>query len=257
MARLSLAKELVDTEGAIDTTAEVLASPLIQNLRQQEVQLRAQIAELSATLLPSHPRMRTSQANLQDLRLQIGREVAKLIRSMENEAHIANERVRTLSDRVGRLKGRVARLGQQEVELRALEREAAANRTLLEQFLGRYEAASARASADGAVANATIVSRAPVPTSPAAPNRKSAMILAIIGSAFGQLPLSSLLKPWHRASAQPSRSNAKPACRFWEPCQPSPDQNHLPGSPPIRSATHMGISQKHCAAFNPTSYWRE
>ena len=70
MARLSLAKELVDTEGAIDTTAEVLASPLIQNLRQQEVQLRAQIAELSATLLPSHPRMRTSQANLQDLRLQ-------------------------------------------------------------------------------------------------------------------------------------------------------------------------------------------
>ncbi len=213
MARLSLAKELVDTEGAIDTTAEVLASPLIQNLRQQEVQLRAQIAELSATLLPSHPRMRTSQANLQDLRLQIGREVAKLIRSMENEAHIANERVRTLSDRVGRLKGRVARLGQQEVELRALEREAAANRTLLEQFLGRYEAASARASADGAVANATIVSRAPVPTSPAAPNRKSAMILAIIGSAFGAIALVFLIEamaPGFRTAEQVERQTGMP-----------------------------------------------
>jgi len=213
MARLSLAKELVDTEGAIDTTAEVLASPLIQNLRQQEVQLRALIAELSATLLPSHPRMRTSQANLQDLRLQIGREVAKLIRSMENEAHISNERVRSLSDRVGRLKGRMARLGQQEVELRALEREAVANRTLLEQFLGRYEAASARAFADGSVANASIVSRATVPNSPAAPNRKSAMLLAIIGSAFGAIALVFLIEamaPGFRTADQIERQTGMP-----------------------------------------------
>ncbi|HBM89771.1 MAG TPA: hypothetical protein DD437_14595, partial [Rhodobiaceae bacterium] len=171
------------------------------------------IAEMSATLLPSHPRMRTSQANLQDLRLQIGREVAKLIRSMENEAHISNERVRTLSERVGRLKGRMARLGQQEVELRALEREAVANRTLLEQFLGRYEAASARASADGSVANATIVSRAPVPTSPAAPNRKSAMILAIIGSAFGAVALVFLIEamaPGFRTAEQIERQTGMP-----------------------------------------------
>lgn len=213
MARLSLATELVETEGAIDTTTEVLASPLIQNLRQQEVQLRAQIAELSATLLPSHPRMRTSQANLQDLRLQIGREVAKLIRSMENEAHIANERVRTLSARVGRLKGRMARLGQQEVELRALEREAVANRTLLEQFLGRYEAASARASADGSVANASIVSRATVPNSAAAPNRKSAMVLAIIGSAIGAIALVFLIEamaPGFRTAEQIERQTGMP-----------------------------------------------
>ncbi len=134
IARLRLAKDLVDSEGAIDTTAVVLQSPLIQNLRQQEVQLRAQIAEMSTTLLPSHPRMQTTQANLRDLRLQIGREITKLIRSLENEAHIATERVRTMTRSVDQLKVRMGQLGQQEVELRALEREAVATGRCLNSF---------------------------------------------------------------------------------------------------------------------------
>lgn len=213
IARLKLAKELVDNEGAIDTTAVVLQSPLIQSLRQQEVQLRAQIAELSATLLPSHPRLRTAQANLQDLRLQIGREIAKLIRSLENEAQIATDGVRAITARVNQLKSRMGQLGQQEVELRALEREAVANRTLLEQFLGRYEAASARATADASSANATIIARANVPSSPAAPNRKSGLVLAAIGSAFGALALVFLfeaLAPGFRTAEQVERQTGMP-----------------------------------------------
>ncbi|MEQ9519006.1 MAG: polysaccharide biosynthesis tyrosine autokinase [Parvibaculum sp.] len=213
MARLSLARELVANEGAIDSTIEVLQSPLIQNLRQQEVQLRAQIAEFSATLLPSHPRMKTSEANLADLRLQIGREVAKLIRSLQNEAHIANERIRVMRDRVNRVKSKMSRLGQQEVELRALEREAAANRTLLEQFLGRYEAASARAVADTAAANATIVSKGVIPAKPAAPNKKAAFVLAIIGAAFGSLAIVFLMEalaPGFRTPEQVERQTGMP-----------------------------------------------
>ncbi|PCJ71391.1 MAG: hypothetical protein COA62_01970 [Rhodobiaceae bacterium] len=213
IARLRLAKELVDSEGAIDTTAVVLQSPLIQNLRQQEVQLRAQIAEMSTTLLPSHPRVGTAEANLRDLRLQIGREIGKLIRSLENEAHIATERVRTMTRRFTQLKTRMGRLGQQEVELRALEREAAANRTLLEQFLGRYEAAIARAAVDAQVANATIISRATIPTNPSAPNRKSGLVLAIIGSAFGALALVFLLEamsPGFRTAEQVERQTGMP-----------------------------------------------
>lgn len=213
IARLKLAKELVDSEGAIDTTNVVLQSPLIQNLRQQEVQLRAQIAEMSATMLPSHPRLQTAQANLQDLRLQIGREIAKLIRSLENEAHIATEGVRSISARVNVLKQRMGQLGQQEVELRALEREAAANRTLLEQFLARYEAASARAAVDIATSNASIISRANIPTSPAAPNRKAGLVLAAIGSAFGALALVFLFEamaPGFRTAEQVERQTGMP-----------------------------------------------
>lgn len=212
-ARLSLARELVANEGAIDSTLEVLQSPLIQNLRQQEVALRAQIAEQAATLLPSHPRMKTSEANLADLRLQIGREVAKLIRSLENEAHVANERIRVMRDKVNRLKSRMSRLGQQEVELRALEREAAANRTLLEQFLGRYEAASARAAADAAAANATIVTKSVIPANPASPNKKAAFVLAVVGAAFGSLAIVFLMEalaPGFRTPEQVERQTGMP-----------------------------------------------
>ena len=213
VARLSLARELVANEGAIDSTLEVLQSPLIQNLRQQEVQLRAQIAEFSATLLPSHPRMKTAEANLADLRLQIGREVAKLIRSLENEAHIANERIRVMRERVNKLKTRMSRLGQQEVELRALEREAAANRTLLEQFLARYEAASARAAADAAAANATIVTKSVIPAKPASPNTQAAFVLAFVGAAFGSLAIVFLIEalaPGFRTPEQVERQTGMP-----------------------------------------------
>lgn len=212
-ARLELAGQLVEDEDAIDTTAEVLQSGLIQNLRQQEVSLKAQIAEMSATLLPTHPRVQTAQANLHDLRLQIGREVAKVIRGLENEAQIANQRVRSLQANVNDLKRRMTRLGQQEVELRALEREAAANRTLLEQFLARYEAANASAAADAAVANAIIISRATVPTRPSAPNKKSGLVLAVIGSAFGALAVVFLLEamaPGFRTPEQIERQTGMP-----------------------------------------------
>ena len=175
--------------------------------------MRAQIAEFSATLLPSHPRMKTAEANLADLRLQIGREVAKLIRSLENEAHIANERIRVMRERVNKLKTRMSRLGQQEVELRALEREAAANRTLLEQFLARYEAASARAAADAAAANATIVTKSVIPAKPASPNTQAAFVLAFVGAAFGSLAIVFLIEalaPGFRTPEQVERQTGMP-----------------------------------------------
>ena len=157
--------------------------------------------------------MKTAEANLADLRLQIGREVAKLIRSLENEAHIANERIRVMRERVNKLKTRMSRLGQQEVELRALEREAAANRTLLEQFLARYEAASARAAADAAAANATIVTKSVIPAKPASPNTQAAFVLAFVGAAFGSLAIVFLIEalaPGFRTPEQVERQTGMP-----------------------------------------------
>ncbi|MDO8840277.1 MAG: polysaccharide biosynthesis tyrosine autokinase [Parvibaculum sp.] len=181
-AKLSNARNLVASGNAVNSAAEVLQSPLIQNLRQQEVALRAQIAQMSETLLPTHPRMLESQANLADLETQIEKEVYKVIEALENEARVVNARVAAVRENLNRAQRRTAQLNQDDVKLRALQREADTNRALLESFLRRYEEAKARAEADTQSANARIVSRAQQPTEPTSPRTGPTLML---GAAAG------------------------------------------------------------------------
>ena len=57
--------------GNAESLPDVQKSPLIQNLVQQRVRLQRQLSELSATLLPAHPRMRQIRADLDGLERQI------------------------------------------------------------------------------------------------------------------------------------------------------------------------------------------
>ena len=63
--------------GSADALPDVQKSPLIQNLVQQRVRLERQISELSASLLPGHPRMRQLQGDLGGLKVQLTGEIAK------------------------------------------------------------------------------------------------------------------------------------------------------------------------------------
>ena len=57
-ARAELVATILAEGGPIDASEEVLNSQLIQRLRERQGALSAQIAELSTTLLPTHPRIR-------------------------------------------------------------------------------------------------------------------------------------------------------------------------------------------------------
>ncbi len=94
--------------------------------------MRAQIAQMSETLLPSHPRVQEAEANLADLQVQIEKEVHKVIEALENEARVATARVNSLRASLNRLQRRMGQLNQDEVKLRALQRDADTNRALLE-----------------------------------------------------------------------------------------------------------------------------
>jgi len=179
-AKLGNARELLASGNAVNSAAEVLQSPLIQNLRQQEVALRAQIAQMSETMLPTHPRLQEEQANLADLERQIEKEVLKVIEALKNEARVANARVNSLRASLNRLQRRMGELNQDEVKLRAFQRDADSNRALLESFLLRYQQATARAEADAQAANARIVSRAQQPVEATFPRMSSALTFATV-----------------------------------------------------------------------------
>lgn len=181
-ARLDSARGLMNSPAGVETSSEVLDSSLIQQLRGEEVTLQRRMTELSADLLPQHPDMIAAQAELDDLRRAIGAEVGKVVRRLENEVRVATARERSLRGSISRLKKDVGKEKQRESELQSLEREAAANRGLLESFLLRASEAGARDDRSIQRPEARIISRAETPQSPSFPQKGPIIMLAFMAS---------------------------------------------------------------------------
>lgn len=162
--------------------SEVLNSELIRRLSEQRVTLRAQLAEQSSTLLDGHPRIKELKAQIADLDKQIREEAGKLSRSLENDARIAEARVENLSANLDQLKRQATSTNGQDVQLRALDREAKAERDLLESYLAKYREATARESIDAAPADGRIISRAIVSNTPNYPKKLPIVLIATLAT---------------------------------------------------------------------------
>ena len=180
-SRSRLIRNMLETGRPLEAS-EILNSELIRRLSEQRVTLRAQLAEQSATLLEQHPRMRELRAQIGDLENQIRAETEKVVRSLESNARIAGARLETLSASLAQLKLQAAATSDQDVELRALEREAKAQRDLLESYLAKYREASARDSLEAAPPEARIISRAVVTNTPSYPKKLPVVFLVGLGT---------------------------------------------------------------------------
>lgn len=180
-SRARLIKEMLQSGKPIEAS-EVVNSELMRRLSEQRVTLRAQLAEQSSTLLGNHPRIKELKAQLGDLDGQIRDEAAKISRSLENDARIAGGRVDGLTTSLEQLKKQATSTNGQDVQLRALEREAKAQRDLLETYLGKYREASTRESIDSAPAEGRIISRAIVSNTPAYPKKLPIVLIATLAT---------------------------------------------------------------------------
>ncbi|MCC0052845.1 MAG: hypothetical protein H6884_02165 [Rhodobiaceae bacterium] len=180
-ARARMIRELLDSGRSFEAR-EVFDSGLIQRLQEERVRLGAQIAELSSTLLPGHPRMRELNAQLTDLDRQMRKEVEKIARGLENDAAVAAAREQQLQKNIDALKSTVAVANESEVQLRALERDAKSQRDLLSTYLARYREAAARNDNQLAPAEARVVSPATVPLEPYFPSKTRIPLMAAIAA---------------------------------------------------------------------------
>jgi hypothetical protein len=160
--------------------SEVLNSELTRRLSEQRVTLRAQLAEQSSTLLDNHPRIKELKAQLADLDRQLREEASKVSRSLDNDSRIASGRVEGLSSSLEQLKKQATSTNGQDVQLRALEREAKAQRDLLESYLAKYREANTRENIDAGPADGRIISRATVSNTPAYPKKLPIVLIATL-----------------------------------------------------------------------------
>lgn len=195
-----------------DTLDAITRSESVQRLRAAESQVQAQISDLSTTLLDGHPQMKSLRAQLAGLREQIRSEALKVAAGLENEAAVARERETQLIAQMNGVKADTARAGEDEVGLKSLEREAAAQRQLLETYLARYREASSRLDKDSSPADARVISRAVPPQEPSFPkilpmtivSALATFILSCVVVMLMELFSGRALRP---ASGVPAREN--------------------------------------------------
>jgi tyrosine-protein kinase Etk/Wzc len=180
-SKARLIREMLQSGKPIEAS-EILNSELTRRLSEQRVTLRAQLAEQSSTLLDNHPRIKELKAQLADIDRQIREEASKLSRSFENDSRIAAGRVESLSASLEASKKQATSTNGQDVQLRALEREAKSQRDLLESYLAKYREATARENIDAAPADGRIISRALVSNTPAFPKKLPIVLIATLAT---------------------------------------------------------------------------
>lgn len=163
----------------ISSLPDVMQSGIMVQLNERRGALTAEIANLSTTLMDGHPRIQGLRAQLADLDRQIRQEGSTILKSLDNEVTTARSREQEQSRELNRLKAQAAEAGSQEVELRALEREATAQRDLLQTYLARFRENSSVTGRGNQSADARIFSRASVAGEPYFPK-----ILPMVSMSF-------------------------------------------------------------------------
>ena len=161
---------------------QVLDSSLIQRFREQELELERKEAELGQSLGARHPAMIQLQAERERFRQKLQAEIGKIVQRAENEVVVARGREAALQRDLAAVKGDMVQSNQASIGLRALEREADANKLLLEQFLASFMQASAQEDMRAQLPDARVVSPAAMPDKPSYPRKVFVVMIAFLGS---------------------------------------------------------------------------
>lgn len=199
-SRLARLKQAAAT-GHLDTAPDVLASPLIQRLGEQQTIVARAVADLSARYGEKHPRLIEARAELAGLQAELRREADKIAAGLANQAAAMRARENALTRALSDLETKRTGEGQAGLRLIELDRRVAAARGLYESFLARYQEAAGQVGVQQA--DGTIVSPAALPARPSFPRK--GLTLAVVGlvATFLTLVLVYALEHLNRALRLP------------------------------------------------------
>jgi succinoglycan biosynthesis transport protein ExoP len=207
LSRAALIRGLIERNQPIESVADVRDSVVIQRLSEEKARLQGEQAQRSATLLANHPSIRALNAQIAELNNQIRIEGGRVAAALEAEAQIESDIEASLQADLARAKSTASVATRDTVTLDSLEREAKAQRDLLEAYLLRFNEASSRVDTNSALPDVRVVSEAAPAAIPSSP--KTSLIMLAVGLvafavqvgavAFGELMSGRALAPVSRA----------------------------------------------------------
>ncbi len=181
-ARHAIVADILEQGNDLGSLSEVLASPTVEALREQQAELIRKRGELMPQLGFRHPTMVNLQAEIRVLKTQIHQEIGRIVTSLENEVKVASSRVLSLEKSLDALDREAVLSSTAKIELNELERETHANRTLYESLLEGSKKSIVAAESGSLEAIGRKISTATVPDSPSEPQLKLILMVALVGS---------------------------------------------------------------------------
>jgi polysaccharide biosynthesis transport protein len=164
--------------GGTASAPEVVASPMVQQLRSEEAQLGSRVASLSESLADNNPTLQAARAALAQVRRQLGAATSDVVTSSRKEMVSAQARVDSLQHQIIELQKQVASESHASVQLKQLQSEANAARNIYQDFVGRLEQTSSQAGLQESEADQIAAAQAPI--GPSGPKRTQYSALAVL-----------------------------------------------------------------------------
>ena len=183
-ARYDLLKRIEARGGNISSLPDALNSTTITALRQQDADVSRREADLVARYGDKHPLVVNVRAERRDVQRGIGEETRRLAANVKNEYDLAVAREEAVSRTFREVTGQTDLDNTKAISLRELERTAAVNKSLFEDFLQRARVTEEQSTFEAR--DARIITPALAPASPSAPRRGQVLLIsAFIGLMAG------------------------------------------------------------------------
>ena len=185
---------VAEAAGNPDTTQRnaqetVATSPLLDKLREQQADLKIQMAQLNVQFGPAYPKVAQLRNQLQEVDAQVQAELNKVRARVRGDYQASLQREKMLRSALDQQKQEANKLNESAIEYSLLKRDVETNRALYEGLLEKLKEAGVTAGLRSN--NFRIVDTARVPASPSEPNlpRNLAFALALglstgVGLAF-------------------------------------------------------------------------
>ena len=136
------------------------------------------MAELSTRYNERHPLVLNARAELNDIQQAIAAEMQRLAAGVENDYELAKAREDALEQNLRQATGQIGIDDRTAITLRELERTAAVNKSLFEDFLSRAKITEAESTFEAR--DARVITPALPPGAPSSPRKGQFMTLALI-----------------------------------------------------------------------------
>ncbi|SIT56491.1 Lipopolysaccharide biosynthesis protein (fragment) [Mesorhizobium prunaredense] len=189
-ARAASARSIDVSSVLSGTLPEEINSNTMSELRSHYATLKQEADRAAIRLGPRHPELQALNAQLAGSRERIAGELRRIASSLQVDLRRAVQLEQDLASRLAQLKVRSGDVNSDLVTLRELEREAAAKRSVYEQYLLRAKETGEQKDIN--TANINVISKAFAPLEPNGPSRAMTVLAGLLAGLASGVGLGAM-----------------------------------------------------------------
>lgn len=177
---------------ALETFPAILLNPVIQQIQAELAQLQKKRAEMSSTMLDTHPDMQVHLKAMDVANLRLRAEISKVVEGVRNDYQAALAQEQALSQALDQQKRDALSMTSKAIEFGVLSREAESARQLYQSLLQRAEETGV--STQLRTSNVRIVDVAERPRGPVFPRHRFNLMVGFLGGLLSAVALGFLFE---------------------------------------------------------------